>query len=76
MASAPARPQFCAWCGTPIGYDEHEHEPRYEELARRERIDVTLLPERVRELLTGESYVTACAGCRTISHVVGHRPPS
>ena len=32
--------------------------------------------ERVRELLAGDSYAGVCPGCRTISHVVGHRPPS
>ncbi len=69
-------PQFCPWCGTPIGYEEHEHEPRYETLAeqaRAEGVDLPPLPKRVRALLTGESFVAACPGCRTISHVVGHR---
>ena len=68
-------PQFCPWCGTPIGYEAHEHAPRYTELAARAGADVEALPERVRELLAGSSYVGACAGCRTISHVVGHRAP-
>ena len=66
-------PQFCPWCGSPAAFEPHEHEPRYVELARRDHIDTSLLPDRVRDMLAGESYVTACAGCRTISHVVGHR---
>jgi hypothetical protein len=73
-----AAPQFCPWCGTPIGYEVHEHEPRFELLAEhaRERgAEPPPLPERVRELLSGESYVGVCPGCRTISHVVGHRSP-
>ena len=70
-------PQFCPWCGTPIGYEPHEHEPRYAALAeqacaRGEQLPP--LPERVRALLAGESFVGVCPGCRTVSHVVGHRP--
>ena len=70
------RPQFCPWCGTPIAFEEHEHEPRFElaaEQARARGGDPPPLPPRVRELLAGESFVGVCAGCRTISHVVGHR---
>ena len=66
-------PQFCPWCGTPTAYEPHEHEPRYAELAERKGIDPALLPERVRDLLGGSAFVTACPGCRTVSHVVGHR---
>ena len=68
------RPQFCPWCGTPIAYEAHEHEPRYADLAERAGVDPGTLPERVRGVLEGESYVAVCAGCRTLSHVVGHRP--
>jgi hypothetical protein len=70
------RPQFCPWCGTPIGYEPHEHEPRYEALAEQARArgaEPPPLPERVREMLAGESFVGVCPGCRTISHVVGHK---
>jgi hypothetical protein len=67
-----APPQFCPWCGTPIGYRQHEHEPRIDVLAREAG---AAPPERVRDALAGESYVGACEGCRTISHVVGHRAP-
>jgi hypothetical protein len=66
-------PQFCPWCGSPAAFAAHEHEPRYAELAERKDVDVGLLPERVRELLGGPAYVAACPGCRTVSHVVGHR---
>ena len=66
-----SRPQFCPWCGTPIGYDAHEHEPRIDVLAKQSGASP---PERVRDLLAGEAYVCVCKGCRTISHVVGHRP--
>lgn len=70
------RPEFCPWCGTPIGYEPHEHEPRHEALAEQARArgsEPPPLPERVRDLLAGESFVGVCPGCRTISHVVGHR---
>ena len=79
MSAAPERPQFCPWCGTPIAYDEHEHEPRHEALADKARArghEPPPLPERVREALEGESYAGACPGCRMISHVVGHRTPA
>ena len=75
-AVEPQRPQFCPWCGSPIGYDEHEHEPRYESLREQARArghDLPELPARVREVLAGEAFVGVCPGCRTISHVVGHR---
>lgn len=31
------------------------------------------LPERVEELLRGQSFVGACPGCRLLSHVISHR---
>ena len=71
-----APPQFCPWCGSPIAFEEHEHEPRIEALAREHGRDPAELPERVRVLLAGHSFVGVCEGCRTVSHVVGHRPPS
>ena len=74
--AAPAQPQFCPWCGSPIPFEEHEHEPRDQALAAQARArgdDPPPLPERVQEILSGESYVGACPGCRTVSHVVGHR---
>jgi hypothetical protein len=77
MAGPP--PQFCPWCGSPIGYEEHGHEPRFAalaEAARGRHQEPPRLPERVREVLAGESFVGVCPGCRTISHVVGHRPPT
>jgi hypothetical protein len=42
------------------------------------RLNAGLSPAAVRgggerELLAGRSFVAACPGCRTISHVVGHR---
>ncbi len=70
------RPQFCPWCGSPLTFEAHEHEPRFTDLAERKGVDAGLLPERVRDLLAGDSYVAACPGCRTISHVVGHRATS
>jgi len=72
-------PRFCPWCGTPVGFREHEHEPRYATLAEQARArgaEPPPLPERVQKALAGESYVGACSTCRTISHVVGHRPPT
>jgi hypothetical protein len=76
VPGAPRTPQFCPWCGSPIPYEGHEHKPRYETLADEARsrgAEPPPLPERVRELLAGQSFVAACPGCRTISHVVGHR---
>lgn len=74
--NAPDMPGFCSWCGTPIAFERHEHEPRYEALAEQVRARGETpppLPERVEELLAGESFVGACPGCRTVSHVIGHR---
>jgi len=73
MAADP--PQFCPWCGTPIAYSQHEHEPRYETLADEARargVDPPPLPDRVEDMLAGDPYVGACAHCRTLSHVIGH----
>jgi hypothetical protein len=73
-----ASPQFCPWCGTPIAYRPHEHEPRYRALAEQARArggEPPPLPERVGDLLAGESYAGVCEGCRTISHVVSHHAP-
>lgn len=42
------RPQFCPWCASPLGYEEHEHEPRYAGLAAKARAldsDPPPLPE-------------------------------
>ena len=78
VTEAPQRPQFCAWCGTPLPYEEHEHEPRYETLANEARArgeEPPPLPPRVRDQLSGESYAGACPGCRIVSHVIGHRAP-
>ena len=75
MAARP-RPEFCLWCGSPLAYEEHEHEPRYALLAEQARArgeEPPPLPERVREILSGDSFITACPGGRTVSHVVGHR---
>ncbi|MDQ4081287.1 MAG: hypothetical protein M3123_00110 [Actinomycetota bacterium] len=72
------QPQFCPWCGSPLGYERHGHEPRFALLADQARArgaDPPPLPPRVRDLLAGDSYVGVCPGCQTISHVVGHRPP-
>ena len=40
MNAAPQRPQFCPWCGTPIPYEGHEHEPRFETLADKARVPI------------------------------------
>ncbi len=75
MNAAPEKPQFCPWCGTPVPYEGHEHEPRFETLAdeaRRRGEEPPALPKRVEDILSGESFVTACPGCRTVSHVIGH----
>ena len=71
----PPTPQFCAWCGTPLAYEEHHHEPRYETLAKEARAQGEQpppLPETVEELMRGDSYIGACPGCRVLSHVISH----
>jgi hypothetical protein len=75
-AGAPDQPQFCPWCGTPLAFEQHAHEPRHESLANEARARGTEpppLPDRVDDILTGESYVCACPGCGVVSHVIGHR---
>jgi hypothetical protein len=74
-----AQPQFCPWCGTPIGYAEHEHEPRFAALAadaRAEGREPPPLPDRIAVMLSGESFAGVCPGCRRINHVVSHQAPS
>ncbi len=76
MPAGPERPQFCPWCGSPIAYDEHDHEPRYESLTKEagaRGVRTPPLPDRVRDMLAGESFAGACSGCRTVSHVIGHK---
>jgi hypothetical protein len=71
-------PRFCPWCGAAIRFEEHEHEPRYAALAAHARArgkEPPPLPKRVQDVLAGDAYVGVCPDCRTISHVVGHRPP-
>jgi hypothetical protein len=75
MSTAPPQPQFCPWCGSPLPYEAHEHQPRHATLADEAATrgaDPPPLPERVEEILSGDSYVGACSGCRTLSHVIGH----
>jgi hypothetical protein len=75
MASE-APPQFCPWCGSPLGYESHGHEPRYVLLAEQARArgeDPPPLPDRIEGMLAGESWIAACPGCRILSHVIGHR---
>lgn len=75
MVSTPPQPQFCAWCGSPLAYEPHHHEPRVATLADRARSagkDPPPLPENVEELMSGDSYVGACPGCRVLSHVISH----
>jgi hypothetical protein len=77
MASG-APPQFWPGCGSPLGYQAHGHEPRYALLADQARArgeEPPALPGRVERMLSGESWVAACEGCRVLSHVIGHRAP-
>jgi hypothetical protein len=70
------RPQFCPWCGTPLPFEEHGHEPRHETLANEARArgdEPSPLPDRVEDMLAGESYVGGCPGCQMVSHVIGHQ---
>jgi len=75
MTTAPPQPQFCPWCGSPAPYEAHEHQPRHATLADEAATRGAApppLPERVEEIMSGDSYVGACPGCRTLSHVIGH----
>ncbi|MFP5361222.1 MAG: hypothetical protein ACLGI5_00665 [Thermoleophilia bacterium] len=75
MPGAPPTPQFCAWCGSPLAYEAHHHEPRFATLrdqARAEGEQPPPLPERVEDLMRGDSYIAACPGCRLLSHVISH----
>ena len=72
-------PHFCPFCGSPLGFEAHEHEPRFAALVREARArgeELPPLPARVEEILAGASFVGACPGCRTVSHVIGHRTRS
>ena len=75
MVGTPSQPQFCAWCGSPLAYAPHHHEPRVATLAeqaRSEGKDPPPLSETVEELMSGDSYVGACPDCRVLSHVISH----
>lgn len=75
MSAGPQQPQFCPWCGLPLRFEGHEHEPRFETLAedaRRRGEEPPPLPKRVEDILAGDSFVGACPKCRTVSHVIGH----
>ena len=75
MSDAPSTPQFCAWCGSPLAYEEHHHEAKFETLAKEARDkgeQPPPLPDNVEELMRGDSYVGACPGCRVLSHVISH----
>ncbi|MDQ3680682.1 MAG: hypothetical protein M3378_09120 [Actinomycetota bacterium] len=63
------RPQFCPWCGTPSPYRSEPHTPLWQRAAEETGQEA---PEAVRETLETEAFVTGCAGCRRVSHVVGH----
>jgi hypothetical protein len=59
-----------------MGFSEHEHEPRFEQLLS--EVDASKrppIPPQIAQLLAGESYVGACQGCRTVTHVIGHHAP-
>lgn len=75
MVNPPSQPQFCAWCGSPLAYEQHHHEARFETLAGQARAkgeQPPPLPRRVEELMRGDSYIAACPGCRVLSHVISH----
>jgi hypothetical protein len=62
-------PQFCPWCGAPSGYRPAPHLPLWERLAEERHRPA---PAVVKDALATETYVTGCAGCRRVSHVIGH----
>jgi hypothetical protein len=75
MSDAPPHPRFCAWCGSPLAYEEHHHEARFETLAEQAQAageHPPPLPKRVEELMRGDSYIGACSQCRVLSHVISH----
>jgi hypothetical protein len=58
-----------------MAFSEHDHESRLEQLVAGAKAEGKRpeIPPRIADLLTGESYVGACQGCRTVTHVIGHR---
>ncbi len=75
MSDAPPHPQFCAWCGSSLAYEEHHHEARFETLAEQAQAageHPPPLPKRIEELMRGDSYIGACSQCRVLSHVISH----
>src|SRR5262249_9441370 len=76
LTATPGAPRFCPWCGSPLGYRPHEHEPRIASLASAARArgaELPDLPEGIEDLPSGESFVGGCPRCRIVSHVVAHR---
>ena len=63
------RPQFCPWCGTPSPYQADPRTPLWQQAAEETGREA---PDVVQDALDTESYVTGCAGCRRVSHVIGH----
>jgi hypothetical protein len=66
-------PQFCPWCGSPSGYRREARMPLWERLAAEQGRQA---PQVLEETLHTEGYVTGCPGCRRVSHVIGHPPPT
>jgi len=62
-------PQFCPWCGTPSPYRSEPHTPLWQRAAEETGQEA---PDVVQEGLETEAFFTGCAGCRRVSHVVGH----
>jgi hypothetical protein len=62
-------PQFCPWCGAPTAYRRDRHIPLWQRLARQSGAEA---PEAFEASLHTHAFVTGCAGCRRLSHVIGH----
>lgn len=62
-------PQFCPWCGSPSPYRPERHTPLWQRAAEETGQEA---PEVMQEALETEAYLTGCAGCRRVSHVIGH----
>jgi len=58
-----------------MAFSEHEHQSRFEQLLGEVRSEGKhpSVPPRIADLLTGESFIGACQGCRIVAHVIGHR---
>jgi hypothetical protein len=59
-----------------MGFSEHPHESRFSQLITEARAkgQEPAIPSEIEDLMSGDSFVGGCQGCRVVSHVISHRP--